>query len=319
MNRIFGVLGSIKPALVLITLLLLLSALATLIPQDATEEVCRARYSAPLAGIILSLHLYRFFRSAVFLVPLGLFFINLCACSLRRVIRRAAADVPRRYGPDIIHLSLLLLIILGVLSLFLTSRGVVSLGRGESFILPGGPEVQVTDARYLTYEDGRPKDWFTALRVVGEEGYRKEHTLEVNKPLSLGVYRIYQYDFSQEAEAVLKNAEGFEGTVRLGEGFRVGDGVYRFLAVEEGEGGEGGRAAVFSLDRGSGLEVVKLSEGLGTPDFRLEEIPVYSRTGLLVTRNPLFPFILIALLIFAAGMTLTFFQKIRDIEGVSPQ
>lgn len=119
MNKLWKFITSIKLAVVLISILILLSIVGTLIPQDKDDGFYLEKYGTAAAEIIIKLHLHNFYRSLSFLIPLALFFINLLACSASRLYKRIKLKSPLRPGPDIIHLSLLLLIVAGVLMLFL--------------------------------------------------------------------------------------------------------------------------------------------------------------------------------------------------------
>lgn len=312
MNKTLSFLGSMKLALVLFALLILLSALATFIPQNETGEFYGRLFSPAAARAITALHLHHFFRSAGFLLPLGLFFLNLCICSVRRIVKRRQAGAPVRVGPDIIHLAVMLLILFGAGSLFLTHEGRVLLGQGQSFDLPNGKTIEVVGMEYLTWDTGSPKDWLTYVRVLDEDEVLRTFTIEVNKPLSLGAYKIYQHDFVQDGEVVLHDPAGSRAVLRVGEGFRLRTGDYLLSALDEtGEFPQ----AVFIVREGGTNKTLRIGMGERVAGFMVEEFLSYRRTGLLVTWNPLFPYILAALLLFAAGMALTFYQKIGDTRG----
>ncbi len=52
-----------------------------------------------------------------------------------------------------------------------------------------------------TYPNGRPKRFASDLRVRTSEGKEVSGTIEVNHPLSVGGWKIYQYDYDSEAGA----------------------------------------------------------------------------------------------------------------------
>lgn len=312
MNKGIRFLGSMKLALVLFTLLILLSALATFIPQNKTGEFYSELFSPAAAKIIIALHLHQFFRSAGFLLPLGLFFLNLCICSVRRIIKRRRVRAPVRLGPDVIHLAVMLLILFGAGSLFIRNEGRVLLGAGQFFDLPNGKTIKVIGMEYLTWENGYPKDWLTKVRVLEENRVLQTYTIEVNKPLSLGSYKIYQHNFVQDGKIILQDPDGSRVALGVGEGFHLGTREYVLSAFEET--GDFLQAR-FILRDGGTTKTMRIGQGEKLAGFIVEEILSYRRTGLLVTWNPLFPYILAALLLFALGMALTFYQKIRDTRG----
>ena len=114
--RVFRFFKSLKLALLLILYLLISSALASLIPQNRPPVFYLERYPA----LLLALGLDHFFRSALFLFPALLFFVNLAVCSFARFhtrLRGRSAHT-QSLGPDLLHLGLLLLMVAGALSLF---------------------------------------------------------------------------------------------------------------------------------------------------------------------------------------------------------
>ncbi len=311
MKRILSFLSSMKLALVFFVLIIVLSIFATLVPQNRPPEFYREEFPRGMSNLILGLYFHRFFRSAIFLIPAGLFFVNLLMCSVRRIVRRARGGAKKRFGPDVIHIASLLLIIIGVLSIFVTGDAQVTLTRGESFRLPNAYTVRVDDLHQIEYDDGRPKDWLTRVSVVkGEESYLEEYTIEVNKPLRLGSYKVYQNSFGIDADIVVKDGTGNRGIIKPGEGFSIGGKSIFVDSVLTPPGGEP-EAAFVALDDGK-TDRFLLEEGETEYGFTVEEIVHYAQTGLLVRYNPLFNVIIVLLLFLTAGLGLSFIQKIGD-------
>lgn len=110
MREFWKLLKSIKLAIVLIVVIGAGSILATLLPQGASSRA--------------------YFGSALFLVPVALFFLNLSACTISRLRRELGKKTRRRHGPDILHLGLLLLIIGGIITSTARKEGLVMLAAG---------------------------------------------------------------------------------------------------------------------------------------------------------------------------------------------
>lgn len=314
MRKLISFLSSMKLALVLFIILIGLSILATFVPQNQPSEFYSERFSSGISSIILTLHFHRFYRSALFLAPAGCFFINLLTCSVRRLVKRARGGAKKRFGPDVIHITSLLLIVMGVLSIFVTAEGRVTLTRGESFELQEAYTVRVDDLRQIDYSDGRPKDWYTTVSVFkGGDTALREYTIEVNKPLRLGGFKVYQYSFGNDADIVLKDTGDNRGTIKPGEGFTLeGRQIFVDSVITPPDGGP----EVVFLTRDNGeVSRFTLEEGDSRYGFSVDEIVPYKQTGLLVRYNPLFPVILVLLLIFIAGLGLTFIQKIGDRQA----
>ena len=125
-----------KLTAVLLGFLVVSSALSTLIPQKKPPSFYEGRYPA-VSDTILLMNIDTFFRSPVFLVPVFLFFVNLCVCTAGRLAGKTGRRHRRSFGPDIIHIGLILLLVSGVVSLYGRKEGYISLGVGESTDLFG--------------------------------------------------------------------------------------------------------------------------------------------------------------------------------------
>jgi cytochrome c biogenesis factor len=175
MAKVFRLFRSIKVTLVLVSLLALGCALATMVPQGLAPDWYLANYHIILAELILFTGLYRFFVSPVFLVLVVLFSVNLFSCTIHRFARQLTLKRAGYYGPDILHAGILLLAASAACSAFSRSSASVELAAGEGAEFPGGVYVQVVSLQAVTHEDGRPKDWITTVRFAepGREEWEK--------------------------------------------------------------------------------------------------------------------------------------------------
>ncbi len=196
--RFLAVLTSIKTAFVLILLLALIAIPATLIPQHRTRADYIEMYGEKGAGIINVLHMGEFFSSAIFLIPVGLFSLNLAACTVKRFMNQLRGR-RRNFAPDIIHVGLLVLIAGGAFSSLSKEEGVFFLAPGETLELPGQYSISLLDFKIEQYPNGRVKDWISYIKVYSSgDIIRISYPLEVNRPLRLGGYRLYQYSYIVE-------------------------------------------------------------------------------------------------------------------------
>jgi cytochrome c biogenesis protein len=185
LKRIFRALASTRLAAFLIGYLALGCALATVVP----------------AGLGPAALGPGFFRSAFFSVPVGLFFLNLLACSAARLARVLGSPTPRRHGPDILHLGLLVFLVAAVLSGAYREGGLAKLAVGDAVELPGGEVLRLLGFTTERYGDGRPKEWTSEVRVErGGEILVADYPLRVNHPLSVEGLTVYQA--SHESKAV---------------------------------------------------------------------------------------------------------------------
>ena len=189
----------------------------------------------------------RLFSSAtspLFLIPGALFLINLGTCAAHRFVTRLRTGAPKRFGPDVIYMGILILAAGGFLTLRGRGEDLFFLKAGDRIGLPSGHELILESSREERYEDGRPKGWYSRVAVI------TEHTIQVNRPLSVGRLRVYQDSHRREAFATLRDGGARTYTLLQGEGFETGDSVLLFRGFEGG-GGSGGLAFYQKLgDRG---------------------------------------------------------------------
>ncbi len=310
MNRIIRVLSSLKIAITVIVLIVILAILATLVPQGREPSFYLDQFGSRLGSAIVAVQFNNFWRSALFLIPLAVFFVNLFACSLRRLIGRIGRKAPLRIGPDLIHLSLLMLIVAGAITLATRQETVVFLSEGNSFELPDGKEIRLKTFDFEVYEDGRPKDWISRVEVVNNGTVDKSFSIEVNKPLRVGGYRIFQSSYRNDVTAVLERDDE-KLMIRPGEAMPYEDGFIGFLEYQSTFDGD---VAVFIQEKNGKQTQRFLTVGESLSGVLLSDLLVHSETGLqVVTQRGIF-LIYLSLSILCIGLFLSFYQKLGDMN-----
>lgn len=298
---------SVRLAVVLILIIAVLSILSTLIPQGKDTAFYFHSYGAFWAQVILRLEFHDFFRSILFLIPVGLFFINLTVCSIDRLINRERRGARRRHGPDLIHIGLLLMIIGAMFSVFGRREGMVYMGEGDQTQLPGQYVLRLLDYEYQEYENGRPKDWISTVEV-SQDGVIliASFPIEVNKPLRISGIRVYQTSFAREDQALLRDRAGISSPIRNGEGFEMEGAVVIFQGIE------GDKAVFERWEKHTRSDIYWIGIGETLGEYTVLELGSRDVTGLKAVKDPGFIPVVIALIIVAAGLTLTFIQKRKD-------
>jgi cytochrome c biogenesis protein len=298
---------SIRLAVVLILVIAGLSILSTLIPQNKEAAFYFHSYGAFWAQAILGLRFNQFFRSLLFLTPVALFFVNLSVCTVDRLVKREGRKTRRRHGPDLIHIGLLLLIIGAMFSVFGRKEGLVYMGVEDEIQLPGNYLLRLLDYEYVEYEDGRPKDWISTVQVRrDEEILVEEFPIEVNRPLNIKGIKIYQTTFAREGRASLRDPQGNSSTISSGQGFEMEGAVVIFRGIE------GGIAVFERWENHTRKEVYTIGIGQTIGAYTVTELGSRDVTGLKAVKDPGFIPVVIALIIVAAGLTLTLVQKRKD-------
>lgn len=314
MKRFVGFISSVHLAVAVILFISLFGALSTLIPQGATDAAYRAAYPGILGELIVAGGMGHFFRSPLFLIPVLVFFANLGACTLRRFLRELRKKGKRRHGPDILHVGLLVLVLGSLASFAFRKEGAAYLRPGESVELPGGELLTLRDFRFDRYEDGRPKDWVSTVDLSSDGKIVKRNIeIRVNAPLRTGGLSIYQASWTSEPKLLVRGSDGAEGGVGVGETFRDGPFSAFFMTTETTTDGQGTVALVRVVD-GSGGETVRVGDGMLQRAGYSLSLGQGFVTGLQAVSDPAYIVVVIALALIAAGVALSFGQKLHDLE-----
>lgn len=301
LKELYGILKSVKLAAILLAVIGVSAALSTLVPQREDTPYYTERYGPLLARTITYLHFDVFFRSPLFLLESGLFFINLAACTAGRIAKQRKAGTFKRFGPDLIHIGILVLMAGAMVSLFLKEEEYIWLSRGEAVYLPGGRELVLTSFTYTAYADGRPRDYISSVDIRAGGKTERSAAIRVNRPLKIGPTRVYQNSYREDAALILRDDGGKKYAIRLGEGFIFQDRTYILAGMEgdwsTGEAGEKMEentdenpvkpaVLVVELTDGAPARTHRLTEGDTVSSFFVEAIDVTRSTGLRIVRDP---------------------------------
>jgi hypothetical protein len=302
-RSLYNFFKSVRLAVVLIIVLVLLCLLSTFVPQGRPESWYQA------ANV---LRLDSFFSSAIFLVPVCLFTINLGFCTVDRFVRRARTRVQRRYGPDLVHIGLLILITAGLVTALGRQEATWSLAEGQEAGIGSGYTLRLLSFQFLRYENGSPREWISTVDVVRD--CRREiaaYPIEVNHPLRLSGISVYQSSWDVNGTLRLKDSEGRDvAPPSPGDYFEQGDSRWVFVAYERD--GQTWTARFQRSVGGALAETRILRPGDTVGPFTVTGIAAQEVTGLKAVRDPgLAPF-LVAVLLVTTGLCLTFIQKKGD-------
>jgi cytochrome c biogenesis protein len=191
-NALYRFFKSIRLAVVLILLITALSLLSTLVPQGREPGFYQSEYPA-LYGIIRAIAFDRFFNSLLFLVPIGLFAANLGVCSVDRFVRRTHTKAQKRYGPDLVHIGLLLLMAAGLVTALARQEKDFTMTAGEQMELTASYSIRLVSLEFLKYENGTPKAWISTVDVLHNGNKEMASVpIKVNSPLRLKGVTVFQ-------------------------------------------------------------------------------------------------------------------------------
>jgi cytochrome c biogenesis protein ResB len=167
---------------------------------------------------------------------------------------------------------------------------------------------------FLTYENGTPKDWISTVNVEKDGKLIVDsYPIEVNKPLKVGNIDIYQNSYSMEHSAAITSPGGEELVFVPGHTLEI-NGTMLLYVGNEGTGE--GTAAIFEVWEGqSRIDVLFLQPGNSVGDYIIGELGSRSFTGLQAVVDPGFVPVLIGLMLLAAGLFLTYYQKLGEKQS----
>jgi hypothetical protein len=309
LRTLYAFFKSVRLAVVLIILITVLSLLATLVPQGRPQQWYEARYAPGLLLLIDALQLRNFFGSVIFLAPVGLFTVNLACCTVDRLVRRARTGAARRFGPDLVHIGLLVLVAGGLATGLGRHEATWALTEGEEAAIGSGYTVHLVSFQFLTYDNGSPRDWISTVNVTREgRGEVAAFPIEVNHPLRLKGLTLYQSSYDVTGTLHLRDPEGVDvPPPEPGDFFDQGG--FRFVFHGLQRHGTAWTALFEKRAAGAPRETVVLRAGDSIGPFTVTGIDGKEVTGLKAVSDPgLAPFAA-ALLLVTAGLCLTFIQN----------
>jgi cytochrome c biogenesis protein len=313
---------SVKLAVVLILVLVALALAASLVPQGREPSFYLERYPPAFATVLLAVGADRFFRSIPFLVPAGLFTVNLAVCTVHRLASRARAGAPRRHGPDVLHLGLLVLIAGGMTTAFLRQELYFTMAAGDEVRLTAGYSMVLESFRFERWETGAPKAYVSTVRILRDGNTVGEpRAIEVNRPLRVAGIRVYQTSYQSEGVVHLRDAAGATGAIAIGQGIADGEAAWYFEDVEREPGAAeapGAWTAVFRRRAEAGsatLATLRAAAGGTVGPYAVERVSGRLVTGLTAVRDPGTGVVFVGLAMVAAGLGMTFLQKRKETDA----
>jgi hypothetical protein len=307
-NAVYRFFKSTRLAVVLILLIVVLSLVATLVPQGGDDAWYQARYAPILFALIRVFGYKAFFTSLTFLIPVLLFTVNLAVCTVNRFVVRARAGARRRYGPDLLHVGLLVLIAGGIVTAQFRHEKTWQLSAGDDVALTSTYSLHLVSFQFLKYDNGSPKDWISTVSVSrGGSPTMASYAIAVNHPLRLPGLTVYQSSWENEGTLDVTQPDGTAVTATTGQGFQDGDSFWYFSDVQENSGVT---QAVFDEYKG---DVRASTRSVGPGDtigpFTVRAVASRLVTGLKGVEDPGYAPFLVALVMILAGLALTFIQK----------
>lgn len=324
LDRFYDTLRSVKLAIVLLAILVLLAIVGGVVPQGKPVDFYPAQFGGSIGKLIVLLGFNRVFSSIVFLITTALFAVNLTVCTFHRLTQELGKSwKKRRHGPDILHVGILILLFGAVLTARTRTENIIELQEGQSSALPDGSTLTLTAFNFETYPDGRPKTWVSTVTVGTHTQTQRQ--IKVNAPLREHGYSIYQKYWKNESEVVLLDPTGMEITLQQGMRQPTTGGFVFFMAINTDENPSQTQSPASLLasanqnnpvflveDRGKRL-VVKANEGDKVGPFIYKGTIEKSISGLSVVSDKGYPYVVAGFVLVAIGVFLTYVQKLKGL------
>jgi hypothetical protein len=309
-NAVYGFFKSVRLTIVLILAIAVLSLFASLVPQGRSDAWYRSHYSPGLTRLIQLTGLSRFFSSAGFLAPAFLLTLNLGVCAVDRVIRRVKNKAKPRYGPDLIHLGLLILIAGGLVTALGRQETTWSLAVGEDAALGPTYALRLLSLQFLKYDNGSPKESTSTVRITHDGNVEiPSFPIKVNQPLRLKGLSVYQAAWELQGTLDLRDAGGQEVTATTGQALPLDESFWYFAEAQRARDAWSIVAVEYKGKETRLVSTRVLTAGDTLGPYTVSGITAREITGLKAVRDPGFAPFLVALGIIALGLCLTFIQK----------
>lgn len=261
-------LASVRLAIVLLILIIILAIIGTLVPQEQEPDFYR-QHLPGLSGLILFLNLDHLYRSPIFLSLVFLFMLNLLFCTLQQLPARfrrlriqeesipeassqgpeprhssrlerwlrddltqlktafkkrryrvrlfstedekiflARKGLPGLFGPQLVHLGLIVIMAGGLISAIFSQRISIALVEGQTERIPG-QNFSLRLDRFTTeyYPDGSVRDWKSLVSVLENGQVRLQKTIEVNHPLKYDRLSFFQMSYGRDWDSTTLELE----------------------------------------------------------------------------------------------------------------
>jgi hypothetical protein len=309
-KTVYGFLKSVRLTIVLVLVIAALSLVASLVPQGRPDAWYRSHYPPALSDLIRFAGLPRFFSSVGFLAPAFLLTLNLAVCAVDRVIRRVKNKAKPRYGPDLVHLGLLVLIAGGLVTALGRQETTWSLAVGEDAALSSTYALHLLSLQFLKYDNGAPKEWTSTVRVTRDGNVEiPSFPIRVNQPLRLKGLSVYQAAWELQGTLDLRDAGGEAVTATTGQGFPLGDSFWYFAEAQKTRDAWSIVAVEYKGREMRPVSTRELRAGDVLGPYTVTGITAREITGLKAVRDPGFAPFLAALGIIVLGLCLTFIQS----------
>ena len=298
-RRIFRFFSSLPLAIGLLIGIAIYVAIGSFIPQGLPGAEYDALYGPTLGIIVRGLGFSSMFHSPIFFILSIAFGLNLFLCTVARLLSGKQKTL-FAYGPDAIHIGLLLFLLGAVLSAVGRREDALSLRVGESFTLQSQYELTLNDTQELRDANDIVIDWHSEFRIrsVLRDEDDRYALVSTNNPLRVAGTAVYQLGWDRVPTLVLRGDDGALLILQEGEGLSNDRQTIMY---------QNGRIEVFVGEELAESRELKRGDrlfGLEIADMRRE-----ATSSVLVTRDPGVPWAMTGFGFMVLGFVLYLIHK----------
>jgi len=201
-------LNSYKLAVTLLSVLAAVSFIGVIIPQNLPADAYAQKFGG--AHIFIGvLGLNDVFHTSWFIAILVFLAFDILLCIFRRVValvrsyRMGSPLWMRRLGSVILHLSIVLILVGGMVSGMRGFRIQRTAFQGDTISIPGtDASLRLSKFEIETTEDGAVKQYISEVALTEPNGDSSDHKIMVNHPLSHEGITVFQNSYGQESRQV---------------------------------------------------------------------------------------------------------------------
>lgn len=191
-DKIAHGLSSIKAAVILLSLIILICAIGTFIPQGLSHYV--RRFNGPAGYLLRFFGFTDIYHSWWFIVLLILLWCSIFICTLKRLKFK-----PQAFPTIITHLGLLIILAGAFVTGILGEKGFMLIyeKHNQDTYIDADNKFKTLDFK-IYLDDFSIKDFRSKVAIISQAQEILKETIEVNRPLRYKGYSFYQASYDQD-------------------------------------------------------------------------------------------------------------------------
>lgn len=193
-DKIVNGLSSIKTAVILLSLIILVSAIGTFIPQGLPPDEYLRRFNEPTYRLLRLCGFTDIYHSWRFIVLLILLWCSIFICTLKRLKFK-----PQAFPTIITHLGLLIILAGAFLTGILGEKGfmIIYEKHNQDTYIDADNKFKTLDFK-IYLDDFSLKDFRSKVVILNQDKEILKENIEVNRPLKYKGYSFYQTSYDQD-------------------------------------------------------------------------------------------------------------------------